>query len=113
MCKRALLVMGIALVALNLFVLFVAFVTSGRTLLSQSSAWYAGLAPMVAFAYAIVLGSIAQPRRGILLAGAFVFVISLPAIWYSFMHIGLSIPILILLWLCVAFEGSGDARESN
>jgi len=113
MCQKALLVLGIALFSLNLFILFVAFVTSGNSLISNSSAWYAALAPILSFAYAIVLGSVAHPRRGLLLAGAFVFAISLPAIWHSFMHIGWSIPILILWWLCVAFEGSGAPHESK
>jgi chromate transport protein ChrA len=113
MCKRVLLVMGSALLALNLYVLLVAFTTSGKSLIWMSSAWYAAVAPMVAFTYAIVLGSMPRPGRFTLCAGAFVFAMTLPAIWLSFMHSGMFIPILILLWLCVAFGESGEPQESR
>ena len=87
-----------AYLLVHAFVLFVAFATSGHDLVRQPGAWYAALAPPIyvgtagAYAYGLVTRTIATP------AWVGLHVVMLPAIAFSFMGLGLFLPVVGGLW---------------
>ncbi len=86
-------------IPLYLFVLFVATVTSGGELIRQPGAWYAALAPLAyvgmaaAYAFGIVKRRMSRP------VAVAVHVAVAPALMFSFLGLGLLLPVFAaLLW---------------
>jgi DMSO/TMAO reductase YedYZ heme-binding membrane subunit len=80
------------------FVLLVAFATSGHELVRQPGAWYAALAPLAyvgtagAYAYGLVSRPMSTP------AWVGLQVVLLPAVLFSFIGLGLMLPVVAACW---------------
>lgn len=96
--RAALVVICPAYIAIYLFVLFVATATSGPDLVRAPGAWYAALAPIlyVTIAAAYAFGTVARrlPRAALMLLHLAV----LPTLWWSFLGLGLVLPLIAVLW---------------
>jgi hypothetical protein len=80
-----------------LSVVLVALVTGGDALLSESTGWYAALAPLV-YAATCALWSMGVPRELSRLLVALLHLATLPALVVSFLGLGLLLPLLAILW---------------
>jgi len=91
-------VLSLIYIPLYLLVLFVAMVTSGDELVRQPGAWYAAVAPLAyvgmvsAYAFGIVTRRLSRP------AIAAVHVAAAPALIFSFVGLGLLLPVFAVLW---------------
>ncbi len=92
-----------------LFVLVVALATSGAGLVGSGGAWYAAIAPVfyvsLAGAYAYRLVS----RQFPMAAWLALHVLMLPALAYSFLGLGLLLPVFSGLWWWMSREQAEPA----
>lgn len=95
----AVAVAGYAL--LYVFVLFVAFATSGPEVFQRPGAIYAAVAPLL---YVSVAGAWAFRRMPLPSAPALlaIHVAAAPTLLWSFLHLGVLLPVLALLWWAAA-----------
>jgi len=98
-----------AFILVYVLVLFVAFATSGMALFGSPGAWYAAATPLVyagvAGAYAYGAFRVTAPRAIIV---AF-HVAALPALAFSFLGLGLFLPVLTALWWVASRGKTGQA----
>jgi hypothetical protein len=94
--------LSIGYLGIYLFVLFVALATSGDELLRSPGAWYAALAPLL---YVGLAGSYAfgltKQRIPVGIAVALHLLVA-PAFVFSFLGLGLLLPIFSVLWWFIA-----------
>ena len=88
----------IVYVPLYLFVLLVALVTGGNSLIREPGAWYAAVAPLayVGFVGAYAFG-VATRRISRAMAIA-VHIVVAPALMYSFLGLGIVLPVFTALF---------------
>jgi hypothetical protein len=91
----AALLMGIGYAA----VVLVALIVSGNELLTQPLAYYAAIMPFIylAFCIATALGRI--PTQAMPTYGLLMHIVAAPCVVFSFLGIGLLLPLLAFLWL--------------
>ena len=99
----------IGYIAVYLLVLFVAFVTSGHELLQQPGAWYAAIAPLVYVGAARAYASRMATRRRPASVAVALHAAVAPAVVFSFLGLGLLLPVFAVLWWLTTRDGVGVA----
>jgi hypothetical protein len=85
-------------VPVYLFVLFVALVTSGDALIRQPGAWYAAVAPLAYVGWVAAYAFGVATRRMSRATTVAVHVAVAPAVMFSFLGLGLLLPVFALLF---------------
>jgi hypothetical protein len=96
--RAILLVLSLAFIPVYLFVLFVAFATSGDELVRQPGAWYAAIAPPAYVACLNVYALGLVKRRLSRAASVALHIAVAPAILLSFLGLGLLLPVFAALF---------------
>ena len=99
--RTALIVMSLALAAAYAFVVLVALVTSGNALLRDPLAYYAALMPFVYFTFCLLTAAGRLPTRNLGLYGILMHLAVAPCLVFSFLGMGLLLPVLAMLWFRV------------
>ena len=109
--RAALCLLSPAYIAIYLFVLFVATATSGNELVRAPGAWYAAIAPLayVGVAGAHAYGFLKRPPSGFVVA---LHVAAAPAMFLSFLGLGLVLPIVAGLWWLMEREPASVALNN-
>lgn len=110
--RAALCLLSPAYMAVYLFVLFVATATSGNELVRAPGAWYAAIAPL---AYVGIAGAHAYGFLKRSLPSGFVValhVAAAPAVFLSFLGLGLLLPVVAGLWWLMARERASVALNN-
>lgn len=102
-------VLCVVYVPIYLFVLLVAMATNGNDLVRSPLAWYSALAPIayVGFAGASAF-NVKMPQMSLASAIALHLAIA-PAVIFSFLGMGLVLPIFAVLWWLMGREAPGIA----
>jgi hypothetical protein len=110
--RGILCLLSILYIPLYLFVLLVALVTGGGELIRQPGAWYAALAPLsyVGFVGAYAFGITKRPISRPIMAALHLAVA--PALLFSFVGLGLLLPVFAALFWWVTRRGRVPAVAS-
>lgn len=103
--RAALGVMSLLYLPIYLLVLLVAVATNGNELLRSPLAWYSALAPIAYVGLAAASAFTVRRTQMSLVSLITLHVAVAPAVVFSFLGMGLLLPIFALLWLAMGREG--------
>ena len=88
-------------IAIYCHVTTTALIASGWELVRMPIAWYAMIAPECYVLFCLITARV-RTRAGLLIPMAvIVHMAALPAVWFSFLHLGVLLPAIGVLWIVV------------